>query len=457
MKQAQRFGLRAVAAIGVMGCLAVGMLRLRADSGQVTVVVFPDSTGTVSTISTLPMIDPANPFFQSIGTNGRACVTCHAPGDAWGVSAQHIRQRFVASLGADPIFRPVDGTVCANADTSTLGAKVHAYSLLLNKGLIRIAMPMPANAEFSVQSVDDPYGCAYQDGVVSVYRRPLPAANLRFDTAVMWDGRETRGNIVDSLSSQARDATMGHAQGSMPSDSVVQQIVDLELSFHTAQASDFLAGPLSQNGGNGGPAGLVSQPFYAGINDVLGADPTGAAFSAKIFSAYDSWAGLTEHDAVSARRASIARGQAIFDSRTFMIDGVGGLNDKLGVAEITGTCGTCHDTPNVGNHSTKLPINIGLVSAANRTPDLPLFTLRNNATGETVQVTDPGLALLTGKWADIGKMKGAILRALPARAPYFHNGSAATLEDVVNFYDNRFHIGLSRQDKADLVAFLSSL
>ena len=44
-----------------------------------------------------------------------------------------------------------------------------------------------------------------------------------------------------------------------------------------------------------------------------------------------------------------------------------------------------------------------------------------------------------------------------ARAPYFHDGSAATLADVVNFYDTRFRIGLSTQDKQDLVNFLSAL
>ena len=42
--------------------------------------------------------------------------------------------------------------------------------------------------------------------------------------------------------------------------------------------------------------------------------------------------------------------------------------------------------------------------------------------------------MITGKWADIGRFKGPILRALAARAPYFHNGSAATLEEVVEFY-----------------------
>ncbi len=65
--------------------------------------------------------------------------------------------------------------------------------------------------------------------------------------------------------------------------------------------------------------------------------------------------------------------------------------------------------------------------------------------------------MITGKWADIGKFKGPILRALAARAPYFHNGSAATLEEVVEFYETRFNIGLTAREIADLVAFLRAL
>jgi cytochrome c peroxidase len=54
-------------------------------------------------------------------------------------------------------------------------------------------------------------------------------------------------------------------------------------------------------------------------------------------------------------------------------------------------------------------------------------------------------------------VKGPILRGLAARAPYFHNGSAATLLDVVDFYDQRFGIGFTAQQKNDLVNFLNSL
>jgi cytochrome c peroxidase len=86
-----------------------------------------------------------------------------------------------------------------------------------------------------------------------------------------------------------------------------------------------------------------------------------------------------------------------------------------------------------------------------------VFTLVNNKTNATVQTTDPGRALITGLWADIGKTKGPILLGLASRAPYFQNGSAKTLEDVVDFYGKRFNVFFTDQEKADLIAFLSAL
>ncbi len=72
-------------------------------------------------------------------------------------------------------------------------------------------------------------------------------------------------------------------------------------------------------------------------------------------------------------------------------------------------------------------------------------------------MTDPGRALISGKFRDIGKTKGPNLRGLSTRAPYFHNGSAKDLNAVVDFYDERFHVGFTAQEKSDLVAFLSAL
>jgi len=68
-----------------------------------------------------------------------------------------------------------------------------------------------------------------------------------------------------------------------------------------------------------------------------------------------------------------------------------------------------------------------------------------------------GRALISKSCADVGKVKGPILRGLAGRAPYFHNGSAATLNDAVEFYNQRFNLNLTVQQKADLVAFLQTL
>ena len=204
---------------------------------------------------------------------------------------------------------------------------------------------------------------------------------------------------------------------------------------------------------------LSTTPFYIGINDPLGGNPEGIAFDPRAFRLFDGFAppARPKPGAADQRRYAIFRGQQIFNTRPIAISGVNGLNDLLGVATVQGTCTTCHDTPNVGNHSVKLALDLGLTTEARRTPDLPLYTLRNIATGDIIKTTDPGRALITGKWADVNKFKGPILRGLAARPPYFHNGSATTLADVVGFYDTRFAIGLSSQDRSDLVAFLQAL
>jgi cytochrome c peroxidase len=143
----------------------------------------------------------------------------------------------------------------------------------------------------------------------------------------------------------------------------------------------------------------------------------------------------------------------LFNNRPMNISVVPGFNDVQGQALITGTCTSCHNTPNVGSDSSFAMMNIGTTSPS---PDLPSYVVHCND-GTQVAVSDLGRALVTGKCADIGKFKVPSMRGLPARAPYFHNGSAATLLDVVNFYDQRFTMGLTVEEKADLVAFMNTL
>ncbi|HYK50399.1 MAG TPA: hypothetical protein VEU94_11795 [Terriglobales bacterium] len=434
--------------------LGVGLF---AQSGVPNPLLTLDGSGILSSYSTSGPIDLTNAFFQDLGTNGRTCNSCHVSSEAWTVSPRGIKERFAMTRGTDPIFRAVDGSNCPSADLSTIHARRSAYSLLLKKGLIRISLPVPATADFQITEIEDPYHCPQTTATQpAVYRRPLPATNLPFLTTVMWDGRESpKGqSLTANLTQQAIDATTGHAQGAMPTSKQLQEIVAFETALFTAQAFDFSAGRLNAKGATGGPVNLSAQPFFVGINDVLS-----PGFDPNAFTTYEAWKNLTGPGAKA--RESVARGEALFNTLPIMITGVAGLNDLPGLSTVNGTCTTCHDTPNVGNHSVALAINIGVTDYPARggldISGLPVYTIKCNSTGTTVQTTDPGRALVTGKCADVGKTKGPILRALPARAPYFHNGSAATLRDAIEFYDQRFNLNMTDRQKADLVAFLQTL
>ena len=441
-------------------------------------VPFHNPSGFAATFSTTGSIDLDNPFFQSLGTNGRSCGTCHQPGDAWTVTPEHLRARFDLTGGPDPIFRTNDGSNSPDADVSTVEARRRAYSMLLDKGLIRVGIGIPANAEFELIAVDDPYGYAGANEL-SLFRRPLPSTNLKFLSTVMWDGRETFLDATSkdcilgttkcfatlhfNLADQSNSATMGHAQAAQPlTEAEREAIVAFEMTLFTAQVFDHDAGELQSRHARGGPEYLSSQNFYFGINDVVAGDyRTGALFNPTVFKLYDVWDTLDRGGADGSRseaRRSVARGERLFNSKPIRITGVKGLNDDLSVPVLQGTCTTCHDTPSAGNHSIPAPLDIGLTDVSRRTPDLPLYTLRNKANPALiVQTTDPGRAMITGRWSDIGRFKGPILHTLAARPPYFHNGSASDLDAVVDFYDTRFEIGLTDDEKADLVAFLRAL
>ena len=248
----RRAGKAAVCAMG-------GLLTGLAASGQSLPNRFPlpNGSGLLETQNAGGgPIDLTGPFFQSLGTNGRSCGTCHRPAQGWGISADEVKLRFLLTQGLDPIFRTNDGSNCDHdIDTSDIQGRRKAYSLLMNRGLIRVALPVPDTAEFRVVSVRNPYGCS--DSVtLSMYRRPLPSTNLRFLSTLMWDGRESStqtgtqkiafptnpGDLLVDLAHQSVDATNGHAQGStLPTPQQQQAIVNFEMALTTAQAYDYRA------------------------------------------------------------------------------------------------------------------------------------------------------------------------------------------------------------------------
>ncbi len=452
-----------------------------------------DPTGIIGVVNINGPTQTNGPFFQSLGTNGRSCASCHVASQAMGLSAAGVRARFALSGGGDPVFAPVDGADCPTFQRSDPAS----HSLLLRSGLIRVGITLPANPQFTLTAVHDPYGCAIIPDpsggppTVSVYRRPLPSTNLVFLSTIMFDGRETiaplnngatfDANLLADLSHQAIDATLIHAQAAAPpSATQVSGIVALELGLFSAQALDLRAGLLFDGGAQGGPFNLANENYYPGINDSLGADPTGQAFNPSSMTLFAGWTNAAGYNA--AARQAIAAGEALFNSAPMQITNVRGLNDNAALgkpATFVGHCTSCHDTPNVGDHSLPLPLDIGTAHAVQpgvesdpaiaaalaelSMPDLPVYLVTGCpspfAPGEpeSFYTSDPGKALITGQCSDFNRIKGPILRGLAARAPYFHNGAAANLNELVNFYDQRFSMNLTDTQKAQLVAFLNSL
>ena len=465
---------------------------------------FIDSTNgqgisrTITTKGTFELNTLNNPFFRPLGTNGRTCATCHPTSQGMTISPDYASQVFDATQGLDPLFAAVDGANNPDADMSTPEARRSNCSMLLTKGLIRIGLALPANCEFTLEAVDDPYHYAGAREI-SCFRRPLPSTNLRFLATVMWDGRErpAGSSVTDALKSQIKDAVSGHMQGIVPpTDTEISQILDFETHLYTTQIFDNSIGNIDTFQIGAGPQNLIDLLFHPGINDAFGLIRNKQPFNPNVFTFYTASdpdfdfnhnrpRPSSQNGAPPPRnggpqsnrgqqsngrppqplpltppqqaRFSVARGENLFNTRQFDITDVPGLNDVVGKTRITGTCSSCHSVPRVGSNALPLLLNTGVADGLLRTADLPLYTLRNKKTGAAMQTTDPGAAMTSGKWADIGKFKVPSLRALETQSPYFHNGFSGDLLDIVNFYDNRFLIGLTDQEKADLKAFLTTM
>lgn len=435
-------------------------------------------------------IDRNNAFFHSFGTNGRTCNSCHKLENALGISAENIRRIFDQTQGLDPIFRTNDGSNAPTgvfANTSTVAARRRSFSMLLDHGVIRIGLGMPARADFRLSAVRDPYSFASQDEL-SLFRRPLPAANVAFNTLSLWDGRESEGRPAnrDALLHLANEATVGHAQARVPLTAQQRaEIADFQLNLFSAQITSDLVGRLDVVGcttdqttgepcerARGGavnlaavltrnPGGVGGTRFFPGIND-----PFAPGFDNISLTIYDPWESdvfpATDKTELTRNRGDIGDGANLFYTKPITITNVPGLNDVLGQPSISGFCTTCHNTPDVGNHSRPRFMNTGTADVDGNPmfgSEYPVyeFTQNNRAgggSGAVRRVTDPGVGLRTGRFSDIGKFKVPNLRGLGARAPYFHNGEARDLTDVVRFYNQRFNIGFTAEEIRKVVLFL---
>ncbi|HTP33055.1 MAG TPA: hypothetical protein VMJ75_12835 [Candidatus Acidoferrales bacterium] len=396
-----------------------------------------------------------HPFFEPLGTNGRACVTCHQPANAMSVAAATLRERWIESGGRDPIFAAIDGSNCPDLQQD----KSTSHSLLLEQGLFRIALPWPPKGadgssirpEFRIEVVRDPTGCntsaAYglrsAHPAVSVYRRPRVAANLDQLTAgpqglrFMTDGREP------TLEIQATSAILIHEQArTRPTPDQLRRIVEFETQLYAAQGADVRGGLLDESGG---------PPLLGPANLSNGKAGRLAASSDEMPRLFDMWrkpAGATNVGLQREFRASVARGSDVFFARRFRYRGA------------AVTCATCH----AAGITRWMDIGTTTAAAADDSPDLPMFRITCDPSAEphpvfdrVIYTHDPGRALISGKCADVGAIVLGQIRGLAARAPYFSDGSARTLRDLIDFYDRRFEIGYTAQEKQDLENFLRVL
>ena len=399
-------------------------------------------SGVAETLHTSGAIDRTNPFFQALGTNPRTCETCHSSAEGWTVNNLTNAVLFLTSLGTNPLFNLVDNGTRPDADISTFSARVNTFvDLSVGRAVTRFTRTVSPTAEFTLVAVDDPYGFSTTTQY-SNFRRPAPTANESKVASILWTGNPTT-TVLAQLEGFLPGAARLHEQRD-PANPAGADLAtaagDFMFGVIFAQSIDFKAGRLDSDGANGGPAALMAQPFYIGINDSAGHDPTGAPFNPNVFNIYDGWAkyaGLGNDFSPQAARGAIYRGQVVFNT--------------------AGKCSGCHDTPNVGGHSTVAFFNTGTAEPPKCGADLPLLTFQNKTTGETKVTCDPGRALNTGLFADIGKFRAPPLRGLAARAPYFHDGQATTINDVIQHYQSHFNLGLTTQQIGDLAAFLNAL
>ena len=455
-----------------------------------------------------PIETKGHPFFEPIGSNGRACITCHQPSDAMSLSAATARERWRETGGKDPLFAAIDGKNCPNLPQDDPAS----HSLLLNRGLIRVFLPWPPlNAdgtrvapEFTIEVVRDPTGCntdaqygiASNNPTISVFRRPRMAANLKYVTAaafgvspfIVKNGQpaardpETGALVSMNMMADAREPTLRTQAVSaavthleyrgQPSRSDLDRIIAFESQIYAAQRMHRGAGSLVEPGG---PPALGPAALAGGSTGTLGNNTTRF-----VFPIGESWKSLprTGDAATDARnelRESVARGHDVFFFRTFWIRDAMHIN-TVGLGNpAKRTCSTCH-----GMHMTGMDTVYGWMDTgttnlpwAKEPPvspwstdaaELPLFKLTCKATvaphtflGRVIYTQDPGRALISGKCNDIGAIVMQQFRGLAARAPYFSNGSARTLRELVDFYDRRYNIQYTDREKEDLVNFLSTL
>jgi cytochrome c peroxidase len=371
---------------------------------------------------------------NELGGNGRACADCHQPSEGFQLSPSVTRARFEALLAKlshnkdadDPLFRPVDAD-----DFRVNGDAARDFSNLVDNGLVRVTMPLPLN----VRLVDPATGLPSDETSVDLWRAVMSVLNVAITgpdgVLPIWPPGAPRVAIL------GQDPNGPNRQGGYQHDA----------RFATLQAQ--ARGALFAH------AQVTVEP-PAGMLDDL------AAFQQTLFSS-----------------AGVERLAEAIRSGSTGLDPDPELNEleAQGQAVFNRACAQCHGGalhPSTSSPDAALvrpPVRYHTIQAACPRPATDGFSpcpprlARNartyqitlaNGTIQTVTTSDPGRLLLTGQPPDLGVMDVTQLRGISRTAPYFHNNSAATLEEVLDHYDALFRRAARLNPSPNLPPIVSS-
>ena len=267
--------------------------------------------------------------------------------------------------------------------------------MFLHRAVIRIGLPVPAGAEFTLSDRRRSVSLRECGGAVAV--SPAAAGDeppVPVEHDVGWP------RAVARTASGRRDARPRAGDDRrIPSRS--PRSSRSRARCRPRRASTTAPAHSTRRGAQGGPVVLAAATFTPGERDPI----------------RTSWRSSTNWAGKPSAAQSIARGQRVFETRPITITGVAGLNDQPGQATIHGTCSTCHDTAerrrSLGHAAARIWVSRFRSGAR---PIIPLYTFTRTADGATVQTTDPGLALIDRQVDGHGKFKVPVLRALAMRA-----------------------------------------
>ena len=354
--------------------------------------------------------------FKDLGSNGRACADCHMPSENFQLSPAAARARFERLIARrvrnpnadDPLFRAVDAD-----DFRVNGDAASDFSNLVENGLVRVTMPLPLNGRL----IDPATGQPSEETSVDLWRAVMPVLNVAItgpdDTLPIWPPGAPRVPIM------GQDPNGPNRQGGYQHDARFATLQEQARGAFLAHAE------------------MTTEPPTRLLDDL-------AAFQQTLFS--------------SRRVRRLA--EAILSGPTFP-DPDPKLNEleQQGKAVFNRACAQCHGGtlhPSTSTPDAALmrpPVRYHSIAAACPRPATDGFSpcpprlARNartyqitlaNGTTQTVTTSDPGRWLLTGQVGDLGVMDVTQLRGISRTAPYFHNNSAATLEEVLDHYDARF-------------------